>query len=404
MTDPNGWAPPAGASPLPAPQLESPAPQLESSATPLAPFAPPLASATPQAPPPPATAAAPLAVGPAWTPPPRPGLIPLRPMTLGTLLAASFRVMRRNPKPTLGLALLLYLAIVVASGAAIGSVVAWAIGRISMSAGEAQDDIIAGSVLGGALSLLVPLVSSGLLLAILQGIVSLEVARGTLGEKLTTRELYRRARGRIGALIGWSFAQTGVVTGLALLAVAVLVLIAVAGGAVGVLVAVGLGLLIGGLFLVGFAWIGTKVSLVPSALVLERLTLGRAIGRSWRLTGRGFWRTLGTEWLVQVIVSGAAQVISIPLSIIFSIGVGVLAPTGDVSATGGAFIAYYAVTLALSTVLGAVSVVMQSSVAALLYIDLRMRSEGLDIELLHAVEARAAGIDAPDPYALRSAA
>ena len=37
-----------------------------------------------------------------WTPPPKPGLLPLRPMGFGTLLWAPFRTLRRNPAATFG--------------------------------------------------------------------------------------------------------------------------------------------------------------------------------------------------------------------------------------------------------------------------------------------------------------
>jgi hypothetical protein len=320
-------------------------------------------------------------------------------MTFGTILGASFQVMRRNPRPTLGISVLLYVAITIISGAVIGVFAAWAFGRISSASGEAQDDIIAGSVLGGGLSLLVPAAASVVLVALVQGLVSLEVARGTLGEKHSTRELLRRARGRIGALIGWSFAVAGVVIVAALLAVLVVALVIAFGGTVGLVIGILLAVLAGLAFLAGFAWIGTKVSLVPSALLLERLPLRRAIARSWTLTHRTFWRTLGIELLVMVLISVASQIISVPLSLIFGIVLGLLAPTGDETVTVVATIVFYVLTLGFSTVLGAVSLVMQSSVAALLYLDLRMRKEGLDLELLRFVEARATGrSDVADPY------
>ena len=41
---------------------------------------------------------------PGWTPPPKPGLIPLHPLSFGTIIGSSFRVMRRNPGPTFGMA------------------------------------------------------------------------------------------------------------------------------------------------------------------------------------------------------------------------------------------------------------------------------------------------------------
>src|SRR5215203_4984034 len=42
---------------------------------------------------------------PAWTPASRPGIIPLRPLTFGTILGRSFAALRQNPRVLLGFAL-----------------------------------------------------------------------------------------------------------------------------------------------------------------------------------------------------------------------------------------------------------------------------------------------------------
>jgi len=52
-----------------------------------------------------------------WTPPPKPGLLPLRPLGFGTLLWAPFRTLRRNPAATFGSGLVVQLASVVATAA-----------------------------------------------------------------------------------------------------------------------------------------------------------------------------------------------------------------------------------------------------------------------------------------------
>jgi hypothetical protein len=49
-------------------------------------------------------------------------------------------------------------------------------------------------------------------------------------------------------------------------------------------------------------------------------------------------------------------------------------------------------------VVGAIGSVLLSAATALIYIDLRMRTEGLDLELQRFVELRASGASAPDPY------
>jgi hypothetical protein len=45
-----------------------------------------------------------------------------------------------------------------------------------------------------------------------------------------------------------------------------------------------------------------------------------------------------------------------------------------------------------------VASVVQSAAVALVYLDLRMRKEGLDLELARYVESVAQGGDVPDPY------
>ena len=56
------------------------------------------------------------------------------------------------------------------------------------------------------------------------------------------------------------------------------------------------------------------------------------------------------------------------------------------------------VTLVLSLLIGAITAVVQAALVAVIYIDLRMRREGLDLELERYVELREAGQAAEDPY------
>ena len=54
--------------------------------------------------------------------------------------------------------------------------------------------------------------------------------------------------------------------------------------------------------------------------------------------------------------------------------------------------------LFLTIIIGAVASVVQSGTIAFLYIDRRIRTEALDLDLQRAVEAREGGHDAADPY------
>ncbi|MDO7881175.1 glycerophosphoryl diester phosphodiesterase membrane domain-containing protein [Salinibacterium soli] len=405
MSDTGSWAPPGGTAPgaTPPPDAFPPPSGAPSPAAfpPPAGFPPPtVAPGTPAAPFGPGAGVAP--VHPGWTPPPKPGLIPLRPLTLGTILGASFQVLRRNPRPMFGFSLLLTALVFVATLLLVGVVTFLSIARLSTATGADADAIAAGSVAGIILSALIPIAFSIAVVAVLQGIVVLEVARGTVGEKLRLGGLWRAARGRIGALIGWSLLVTAIVV-VAVVIVVLLITVLVTFGGVGGL---GGGIMLGILsalaaVVLGF-WLGTRLCLVPSALVLERLPLRSAIRRSWSLTTGYFWKVLGIQLLVSVILSTVSSIVSTPLSLIMSLSIGLFSPTGDMESAIWVVLIVYLLSIVVSIVVGAISAVVQSATTGLLYIDLRMRKEGLDIELARFVEARQAGDSSvPDPYAVR---
>jgi len=311
--------------------------------------------------------------------------------------------MRRNPGPTFGFALIITGVIVLLSGVVIGLVTVFAFSRTFNAAPEDIDTITAGSVALVILAAIVPVVLSIVVSSILQGIVSLEVARATLGEKLKLSGLWRSARGRIGALIGWSMLVTAVVL-IAFLIVAGLIGALVAlGGPAGIAIGVILGLLAGLAATAGFIWLGTKLALVPSVLMLERTRLADAVRRSWSLTNGFFWKTFGIIVLVSVIVQTVASIISFPLNLIAGFGSALIDPSGSSEGFLVISIIVLVLSVVISVVFGAIALVAQSATPALLYIDIRMRKEGLDLELLRFVEARQTGNRSViDPYLVTS--
>ncbi len=335
----------------------------------------------------------------AWTPPPKPGLIPLRPLDFGTILGAPYQALRRNPRPTFGMSLLLqgsvlFLTMVIVSLAAFFS-----LSRIDFATtSSGAEEIAAGSVGTILLTSLIPIVLSIVATAVMQGIVMLEVARQSLGEKLRFTQLWALAKGRLLALVGYALALTLVL----ILAVAVLVgivvglsLLGTAGLATGVVIAVLLAL---GLVVLG-AWIGTKIAFVPSILLLERTTIRGAIARSWQLTDQSFWKIFGTLLLVAFILNFASSIAGVPLQLVSGIAPALIAPTGDPTAIIVVLVLITLVSVILLIVVAAVVLVVQSATTALLYLDQRIRKEGLDLDLARYVEARQAGAhDLPDPY------
>ncbi|WP_286344235.1 hypothetical protein [Frondihabitans sucicola] len=338
---------------------------------------------------------------PGWAPPPKPGLVPLRPLTLGDILGAAFRVFRRNPRTTLGTSLLFNLASFLVTAGITAGAAFFAYSRISGALPQDRDAIVPGTIAGAGALLIVPLFLSIAVQAILQGVFVLETSHQVVGEKMRLRGLLRQARGRIWALIGWVLLLLAAgIVGVGVLG-GVITLLVVLGGRAGTVIGVLIGVV--GFFgiIVVAVWIGTKTALVPSILLLERSTVRRAIARSWHLTTFSFWRVFGIIALVAVIVSTASNVASAPVSFIAQIGGGLLQPNGSVSDTGQ-IVTFVVVTLIgnlITVLISAIGAVIQSSTVALLYIDLRIRREGLDLELLRYVELRSAGVTPlPDPY------
>jgi hypothetical protein len=334
-----------------------------------------------------------------WTPPPKPGLIPLRPLDLGTILGASFRVLRRNPKPTFGAALLIQGSVYLLLAVIVGLVTVGALSRIDSTTAQNADQVTAGAYGLIVVAAVIPGLLAVIASAVLQGIIVLEVSRGAVGEKLTLGALLRRARGRIGALIGWAALVLLASTIVLGVIVGVIVLLAATLGVGGVIAAVLLGIFGFLGIVVLYAWLGTKLSLVPSVLMIERSSLRDAIARSWSLTRSFFWRTFGITLLVSVIVGFVSQIVSIPFNIFLPLVAGLLDPQGQNQAPALiATVAISAFSVIVLVVVVSITAVVQSATTGLIYLDLRIRKEGLDLELIHYVEARQAGqSDVADP-------
>jgi hypothetical protein len=223
-----------------------------------------------------------------------------------------------------------------------------------------------------------------------------EVASAVVAEKPTLGEVWRRVKPVAWRLIGYTFLVTlaaliaiAVIGGL-LFAVGVAVLpLAILGGILAILGAIPLSL-----------WLTTKLLLVPAIIILEHAGIRTAIVRSWRLTRRRFWPTLGIVVIISFTFGAIAQLVSIPTSFISLGFTTALTPTGDPEPA--AIIGYIASTLltqVLTLFVQCVAVIVQSTATALIYVDCRMRHEGLDLDLQTYVERRdAGGTGLPDPY------
>lgn len=340
------------------------------------------------------------AAAPGWTPPPRPGLVPLRPLTLGTIISASFGVLRRNPLATFGPALLVALALAVVTS--LGTI-ALLTSVIASGSGSSDTDAI-GAVsngLGGAL--LSFLGSTGLELAgsqIVLAVVALATAAGVVGERRRPAALWRRTRGRRLAVLGWALLVAVVAFAAIGLLVGAVAALAVAGGAAGPAIAVLLLVVAIPGAVVLWAWLTTKLAFVPPAIVVERLRMGAAVRRSWRLTRGRFWRVLGIRLLVAVMLGAAQGLLGIPIQLLASIVASLVLPNGATDDADRTLVVVTTLlTQAAGSLVAAITLVLSTATTSLLYLDVRMRSEGLDLELARYVEhppGTRTGL--PDPF------
>lgn len=300
----------------------------------------------------------------AWRPPAlQPGIIPLRPLGLGEILDGTMKAVRFNPKVTFGLT-----AVVVTVCVTLATLLTTYVSGFFMAelrdALEIEDDSVVLMTLsqyGTAPFLYVAT-------PLLNGLLIVAVSKAVLGRKVGVGEVVRSRR--IWAVLGFSvlvFVGTLVVSGLF---VGLVVALASIGGTGGAAAAVVVGVL-GGLALVaGSLWLMVRTLLVPPALMLEGERFWPTVVRAWRLTRGSFWRLLGLYLLVGLMLGVLTSVVSVPLAVVSSI----FAIAGNTWAT----LLVSALTLVLTYT---VTIAFEAVVVALLYIDVRMRREGLDLEL-----------------------
>ena len=304
----------------------------------------------------------------------QPGIIPLRPLTLGEIYDGAFRAIRSNPLVMFGLAI-----IVVGIGAVVQlGFTAAAFGRIERAAQAGVVELEAFFSVGTMAGVLLSSAAVSLATLVLEGLAILSVSESVLGRKVTLAQVWQRARGRLWRLIALSLllGLAGVVAVVGAGALVVLLAVAIAelsGDGVVLLVVLVPVLLLA--LAVLFAFFAVRLMLATCVVMLEGTGVLASIARSWRLTRGNFWRLFGIMLLTVVLVTILVSILSVPFSMFGS----VFAMQGDIM-----------VPLILSSigqlVGSAVSIPVMAAVLALLYIDVRMRKEGLDVELARAAQ------------------
>ncbi|MET9630899.1 hypothetical protein ABZX92_25840 [Lentzea sp. NPDC006480] len=283
----------------------------------------------------------------------KPGVIPLRPLAVGEIIDGAITTMRKYPVLLLGAA-----AAVAAVTQIVGLLVqlpflddltsAATIDPNTVTQQEAIDRITSGLVgflTGTALSILLLLIGT----VFLSGFITVVVGHAVLGRPVTFAQAWNEFKPRLLPLLGATLLSSLVIM-------------------VGVVLCIIPGI-----------WLGVMFSLIGPALVLERCGVGAAFGRSRALVNGAWWRTFGILVLAAIISGVISWIISLPFGLLGA------ATTGFSSDPTAALSAGSLVLSAIGGIIAqTITLPFSSAVNVLVYVDRRMRAEGMDIELQRA--------------------
>jgi hypothetical protein len=309
----------------------------------------------------------------------------LRPMSVGDMLDAAFRLYRRHFLTFIGIVALLQVPMAMIQFVAQLPYMQ-AVQRLTarppvVGPGASPLDIFPFAQLLPYYALIVALGIFQYLLVynLMTGALANAISRSYLGQPISILSSYNIGTKRIMALIVASL--TPLLVGLAFVAI-------IAGCAFGAFYTLGvrtneqpnIGLaiaavigLIGVMVLGGFAglYFYVRLLLTTQAIVLEGQGPLAGLARSWRLVGQAFWRSLGIFLLVYAFIYIVSLVVQLPL-IVLGVFFGVLLNNSVLYQSIASLVTYGVLILVLP---------LQFIIFTLLYYDLRIRKEGYDLEL-----------------------
>jgi hypothetical protein len=258
-------------------------------------------------------------------------------LSVGEILDGTFATIRRNPRTTLGLS-----AIFVTVQQLLTVVAEALTGQLSAPV----IDVAEGSTaeLGATVTGVIGWLLAAIVGAVLTGMIVVVVSEDVLGRRTSIRTVVRAVRPRLGALV-------------------------LASVLAGVLPYLGLVLLVVPGVLLWGAW-----ALTTPALIIEGLGPVRALRRSWRLAVPAFWSVWGIRALSMLIGLLMQAILVLPFIVVAS-GVASLLDPASTAIPRLVLV----LTVLGSIVAGTVVSPFLAGVQALLYVDRRMRAEGLDI-------------------------
>jgi hypothetical protein len=323
---------------------------------------------------------------PAWQPP-KPGVIPLRPLGVGEILDGAISTIRAKPRLMLGLS-----AVVAVLTQLVTLPFSWVLLHdagdqafsFDQSTSGAEGDLAftASSLAASGVQVCVTLVAT----LLLTGILTIVLSRAVLGQDIDGRRAWAQTRPRLPALLGVTIFVFLIEIGVAVVLLGPGVALAISGAPA---VAIALALVVGiPAFCCVSVYLYVAFALAPAVVVLEKQSVVASLTRSRRLIKGAWWRTFGIVVLVNII----AGIVSGIFSGIFTVAALFAAGASSGFSSANPYELLPLIITAVGSIIGATITWPFTAVAsALIYVDRRIRREGLDLEL-----ARAAGFTPPD--------
>jgi hypothetical protein len=294
----------------------------------------------------------------------KPGIIPLRPLSLSDIFNGAAAYIRTNIKATLGLTAIVVVSTeIVSLIAAVGPLAA-----ASRLRTAPPEELTGGDVVAWLLSAGLTGIVGWLAGVLLSGMLTVVVGRAVFGSTIGPGETWARVRGRLPALIGLVALES---VGLILLSGLAGLIIAAIGAAGSAAAAVLIGVPLVLVSIATVVYFYTMLSFAPVLIVLERLPVIDAITRSFTLVRNSFWRVLAIRVLTWVVVVLIAAAVAAPFNFIGHLLIG---PSGP--SLIGALVG------AVGSAIGRIITdPFSAGVVVLLYTDRRIRAEAFDLVL-----------------------
>ena len=295
----------------------------------------------------------------------------LRPLTLGELLDRSFSLYRRHFWLFVGI-----MALPSLLGRAFGVLMAIASPQPVSSETMAAGDVNPAAIIGGVVWFVIAMIGMAavyfITYAVALGATTVAVSELYMGRPITIRTAYTPMRGKVGRLallmilvslrmfgvfllVGFAAAVSGIVASIGFPILAPLFVLAAFVGAAGV-----------------WIWMMIRYAVAVPAVVLENETAASAIRRSVELTSGNFLRVFALLAFTMVITYAVLAIFQGPFAF-----AGVMA--GPETSTGFWLNLMGTITGSIG---GAFTGPLMIVAFAVLYYDLRVRKEGLDLQVM----------------------